>query len=231
MRATWRLAGLAVLGAAGGEARAMAPADTTRPAVPVLPPALERLDLTADMAGTTLEDGGFPGLRFGLLPADPPGSARYRLVGRDPGSDRRDRFGIPAALNLIVAPRALLPAPIPRPGSRRARLLLPVWVQMAFGSWSILGGGSYASGGGAGVRDTWRSSFTLIRTLSPRLSLGAEFTHDTADLIDSHSNTALGIGARYRLTGPLSLLVSGGPYVEHHGGTGVKAYAGFGLAF
>lgn len=217
-----------MLGAAPGAARGAMAADAA--AVTPLPSALEQLDRAADLAEAARDDSPFPALRRGLLPPDPAEEGRafrFRLQGA--GNGRRDRFGVPSALSLVVAPRTLLPAPLPRPGTRRARLLLPVWAQMAFGSWSILGGGSYAAGGG--VRDSWRSGLAVIRTLSPRLSLGAEFSHDSADLIDGHANTRLGVGARYRLSGPLSLIVSGGPYVEHHGGTGAKAYAGFNLAF
>ena len=233
MRAGWIAIALAIPGAAPGPARAAAPRDAAASfsVAPALPSALAPLDRAADLAEAARDDDVFPALRLGLRPADPADSARFRLAFRDPAAGRRDRFGIPPALNLIVAPRALLPAPAPRPGSRRARLLLPVWVQMAFGSWSVLGGGSYASGGGAGTRDTWRSGLAVIRTLSPRLSLGAEVSHESLDLIDGHSNVRFGAGARYRLSGPLSFIVSAGPYFEHHGGSGLMAYSGFSLAF
>jgi hypothetical protein len=230
MRTVWIAIALAVPGTATGAARAAAAdAAPSPPAMLAPPPALAQPDRAADLAAAAQDDEAFPALRLGLLAADPAENLRFRLAFRDPAAGRRDRFGIPPALSLVVAPRALLPAPLPRPGSRRARLLLPVWVQMAFGSWSVLGGGSYASGGG--VRDSWRSGLALVRTLSPRLSLGAEFSHESADLLDGHSNVRFGAGARYRLSGPLSVIVSAGPYFEHHGSSGLKAYTGISLAF
>lgn len=227
MRATWRLAaragltglaGLAALAAAGGAARAAA-ADTALPA--------------ADRAPTAAEDGGFPALRRDLLPADPSEESRTPgVVLRDAWTGRRDLSGAPAlAFRLIAAPRALPPVAMPRPGTRRARLLLPVWEQMAFGSWPIVEGRSHIVYPGLAGRDSWRSGFAVLRTLSPRLTLGAEFSHDAADLIDGHANNALAVGVRYRLAGPLSLMLAGGPYVEHQGGTGLTARAGLNLAF
>jgi hypothetical protein len=231
MRAGWIAMALALPGTASGAARAVA-ADgaAAPPALPALPPALDQLDRAADLADAAQAEIAFPALQLGLLAAEPAGNLRFRLAFRDPTAGRRDRFGIPSALSLVVAPHGLLPTPFPRLGSRRARQLLPVWVQMAFGSWSVLGGGSYASGGG-GVRDSWRSGLALVRTLSPRLSLGAEFSHDSADLLDGHSNVRFGAGARYRLSGPLSVIISAGPYFEHHGGAGVRASTGLNFAF
>lgn len=199
------LATLAVLGAAGGEARAAAAADTPLLPAAAPPRALERLAGAAAVQAATLPaDGGLPVLRRDPLPP----------------------------LRLIVAARASPAPPMPRAGTRQARLLLPVWVQMASGSWSIVSHGGYTLNPGPAARETSRSGFATIRTLSPRLSLGAEFSHDSPDLLDGHVNSALAVGARYRLTGPLSLMLAGGPYLEHQGGgTGMRAYAGLGIAF
>lgn len=232
MRMRWGLAGLAVLGVTGGEVRAAGAADPAFPAT-ALSAAPAPRDVAADRAAILRDEAGFPALRRSLLStdtADENSAPGFRL--RTEGTRRRDRFGDPVpALSLIVAPGALPRAPIPRPGTRRARLLLPVWVQMGFGSWSIVTGGSYTLNPGPAARDSWHSRFAVIRTLSPRLSLGSDFSHDSPDLLDSHANNALGFGARYRLAGPLSLMLEGGPYFEHQGGTGMRAYTGFNLAF
>jgi hypothetical protein len=225
--------GLALLGAAPGSASAAAAADANAPTVVTLPSALAQLDRAADLAEAARDDSAFPVLQRALLPPDPAVESRaLRLGFQAAGNGLRYRFRDAApALSLVISSRTLLPAPLPRPGTRRARLLMPIFVQMAFGSWSILGGSLYLTGGGSGMRDSWRSGLAVVRTLTPRLSLGAEFSHDSADLIDGHSNVRIGVGARYRLTGPLSLIVSAGPYFEHHGGSGLKAYSGFSLAF
>lgn len=227
MRAAWALIGIAGLTAASGTARAAAPADLPSPAVAHLSVDLGRLEPLGDPGGLAADDRSLANLLGGsLLPGLTAETNNDRFGMHESGNALRYRFGNnTAALSLIVTRRLLAPAALPRPGSRRARLLLPVWEQMAFGSWSI-GGGA-----GAGSRESWRSGLSVIRTITPRLSLGAEFSHESADIIDGHANTRLGVGATYRLSGPLSLIVSGGPYVEHHGGTGVKAYGGLTIAF
>jgi len=229
MRAAWTLIGIAGLAAASGTARAAAPATIPSPAGAPLSVDLGRLEPLTDLGGLAADDRSLANLLGGgLLPAPAAETNNDRFGIHESGNALRYRFGNNiAALSMIVTRRLLAPAALPRPGSRRARLLLPVWEQMAFGSWSIGGGG----GAGAGSRESWRSGLSVIRTITPRLSLGAEFSHESADIIDGHSNTRLGVGATYRLSGPLSLMVSGGPYVEHHGGTGVKAYGGLTIAF
>ena len=163
------------------------------------------------------------------LRADP---GRGDAASFAPGAGARFPEGAPG-FTLIAGPRRPLPrAGVPRPGTRRARLLLPVFVQMGFESWSLAGGRGHSVYPGLAGRDSWRSSgFVAIRTLSPRLSLGAEFSHEPDDLLDGHANSALAAGARYRLAGPLSLTLAGGPYLEHHGGTGIRATTGLGIAF
>jgi hypothetical protein len=69
----------------------------------------------------------------------------------------------------------------------------------------------------------------LTREVSPRLSLGGEITHETADSAGAGATTALGAGAVYRLGGPFSLLASGGPSFGRD--DGVRAYVARGLAF
>jgi hypothetical protein len=220
--------------AASGTARAAAPAGRPSPRlIAPLPADPGRFGPLADLAGAAPADDGLS-LRWrgGLRPGH---AAAGRAAGfgvDDPVAGLRPRLRAPApGFALVVAPHLLPPAAVPRPGSRRARLLLPVWAQMAFGRWSVLGGGDYVINPGAGHRDAWRSGFALLRSVSPRLSLGAEFSHESADMIDSHASTGLGLGARWRLAGPFSLMLSGGPSFEHHGGAGVRAYTALNIAF
>ena len=215
-------------GAGHGETRAAAAAASTlavRPLAPV------RLALQEAMDGLPAWDP-LPGLLRSFLAPTEPTANRDPLAGFDaPEASLHFRLSPDAlpALALAVAPRPPRPAASPRPGSRRAFLQLPVWVQMAFGRWAVVGG--YSVSPGADQRDAWHSGFALLRALSPRLSLVAQFSHNSADLIDAHANTMLGAGATYRLGGPFSLMLAGGPTIEHHGGTGMKAYAGLGIAF
>jgi hypothetical protein len=136
-----------------------------------------------------------------------------------------------AGFSIAIFPRAILPTASRRFGTGRVRLLLPVWAQKDFGPWSLFGGGGYTINPGAGNRDFWQSGLTLTRNLTPRLSLGAEVTHQGPDAAGVRSATALGVGGIYHVAGPFSLLFSGGPVFEHRGGTGVNFYTALGLSF
>ena len=96
----------------------------------------------------------------------------------------------------------------------------------------LFGGGGYAINPGSGNRDFWQSGLALTRTISPRLSIGGEITHQSPDTIGGVSVTAANLGAIYRLGGPYSILVSGGPAFERHReGARFQAYAALGLSF
>jgi len=136
-----------------------------------------------------------------------------------------------AGISVAIFPRVILPTASRRFGSGRVRLLLPVWAQKDLGPWSLFGGGGYTINPGAGNRDFWQSGLALTRDVTPRLSLGAEITHQSPDAIGARSTTALGAGGIYRIQGPYSLLFSGGPVLEHRGGTGVSLYVALGLNF
>jgi len=136
-----------------------------------------------------------------------------------------------AGFSVAIFPRVTLPTASRRFGTGRVRLLLPVWAQKDFGPWSLFGGGGYTINPGAGNRDFWQSGLALTRNITPRLSLGAEITHQSPDAVGARSTTALGIGGIFHVAGPYSLLFSGGPVFEHHGGTGVNGYAALGLNF
>jgi hypothetical protein len=137
-----------------------------------------------------------------------------------------------AGVSVAIFPRVFLPTAGQRFASGGVGLLLPVWAQKDFGPWSLFGGGGYAINPGRGNRDFWQSGLALTRTFSPRLSVGGEITHQSPDTIGAGSVTAVNLGGIYRLRGPFSLLVSGGPVFEHHAGAArFQAYAALGVSF
>ena len=149
-------------------------------------------------------------------------AAKYKFLHQADGSILPD---------VAFFPRAFVPTAGRRFGTRRLSLLLPLWAQKDFGPWSLFGGGGYTINPGAGNRDYWQSGLALTRTVTPRLSLGAEITYQGPDAAGARSTTALGAGGIFHVAGPFSLLFSGGPVFEHRGGTGVDFYAALGLSF
>lgn len=136
-----------------------------------------------------------------------------------------------AGIAFAIFPRVILPTAGRRFGTGRVRLLLPVWAQKDFGPWSLFGGGGYTINPGAGNRDFLQSGVALTRTVTEKLSLGAEITHQDAEAVGGHATTALGLGCIYRLGGPFSLLASGGPAFEHRGAIGWNVYTALALNF
>ena len=188
----------------------------------------------AGETGADLNYGPVPGVQLSAtLPAafTLGGGSRIGAGDVEIGVKYRFLHDAPGGLSVAIFPRAILPTAGRRFGTGRVRLLLPVWAQKDFGPWSLFGGGGYTINPGAGNRDFWQSGLALTRTLSPRLSLGAEITHQSPDAAGGHSTTALGVGGIYHVAGPFSLLFSGGPAFAHRGGTGVNAYAALGLSF
>jgi hypothetical protein len=84
----------------------------------------------------------------------------------------------------------------------------------------------------AAARDPDRPGAALTRTLSPRLSLGAEITHERSVAAGEGSTTGFAVGGIRKLKGPWSLLFSAGPSFEHHrDGVLLNGYAALALNF
>jgi hypothetical protein len=136
-----------------------------------------------------------------------------------------------AGFSIAVFPRLILPSSGKSHGSGKTGMLLPVWGQKDIGKWSIFTGGGYAINPGAGNRDYWQVAAAATREVSDKLSIGVEATHRGPDAVGGKSTTTLGIGAIYRLKGPLSLLASAGPSFGGRDGDKYHAYVALGLSF
>lgn len=134
-------------------------------------------------------------------------------------------------LSIAIFPRLILPSSGRRYGSGKTGVLLPVWAQRDMGKWSVFAGGGYAINPGASNRNYWQEAIAATRQLSSRLSMGVEATHHGPDAIGSRPTTTLGVGAIYRLKGPLSLLASAGPSFGGRDGDKYHAYVALGLSF
>ncbi|HWE47189.1 MAG TPA: transporter [Caulobacteraceae bacterium] len=171
---------------------------------------------TAGEAGLDFNYGGAKNLQLtAVIPAgydnsswgmgDVELAAKYKFLHQDG----------PAGLDVAVFPRVFLPTAFDRHGDRHASLLIPIWAQKDFGKWSVFGGGGYQINPGAGNRNFWISGLTVTRQLSERFMLGAEVYHQTADTDLGRDWTVVNLGGQVKMTKHWSLLVSGGPGVEH----------------
>lgn len=154
------------------------------------------LQLTAVLP---LDYGGGDGLRRGDVEL----AAKYKFVHQKDGT---------AVPDIAFFPRAFLPT---SRDSRRTQLLLPLWAEKDFGPWSIFGGGGYQLNPGPGNRDYWLQGLTVTRTVSKKLTLGAEIYHQGPDAFDAKPFTGINVGASYKLKAPFSLLFSFGPGLQN----------------
>jgi hypothetical protein len=122
-------------------------------------------------------------------------AAKYRFL-------HQDSFG----LDVSIFPRVFLPSGSNTIGDNRVALLLPVWVQKDWsGGWSAFGGGGCKIGG-LGSQDFCMAGGVLTYQLLPKLQVGAEFFHQTADRAGTPATSSVGIGVRYDLNDTYHLL-------------------------
>jgi hypothetical protein len=99
-----------------------------------------------------------------------------------------------------------LPSGSPNIGNNTASVLLPVWVQKDWsGGWSAFGGGGCVISGRSS-QNFCLSGGVVTYQLLPKLQLGAELFHTTADGNGTPASTTVGLGARYDLNETYHLL-------------------------
>ena len=150
------------------------------------------LQLTATVpAGFEPAAGG--GTDFGLSNVEL--AAKYRFL-------HQDGFG----LDVSVFPRIFLPSGSNGIGDNRASLLLPVWVQKDWsGGWSAFGGGGCTVSEWRAV-DFCQAGAVLTYQFLPKLQIGTEIFHQTADSRGTPATSSVGVGWRYDLDDHFHLL-------------------------
>jgi Putative MetA-pathway of phenol degradation len=150
------------------------------------------LQLTATVpAGFDRPSGGKTAIGFGNIEL----AAKYRFL-------RQDTFG----WDVAVFPRVFLPNGSNTVGDNRTSLLLPIWVQKDWGNeWSTFGGGGCVISSRSS-QDFCLAGGVLTYQVLPKLQIGAELFHQTADSNGTPATTSIGLGARYDLTDNYHLL-------------------------
>jgi hypothetical protein len=122
-------------------------------------------------------------------------AAKYRFL-------HQSDFG----LDVSVFPRVFLPSGSGAVGNSFASLLLPIWVQKDWSNgWSAFGGGGCVISSG-NAQNFCETGAVLTYQLLPKLQVGAELFHQTADTAGTPASTSLGLGVRYDLNDNYHLL-------------------------
>lgn len=122
-------------------------------------------------------------------------AAKYRFL-------HQETFGFDVA----VFPRVFLPSGSKSVGDRQTSLLLPIWIQKDWGKWSAFGGGGCQISAAGRSHDFCMYGGTLTRQVLPKLQLGIEVFHQTADGVGTPATTSAGIGAKFDLNDNIHLL-------------------------
>jgi hypothetical protein len=122
-------------------------------------------------------------------------AAKYRFL-------HQDTFG----LDVSVFPRVFLPSGSNVIGDNHVSMLLPVWAQKDFGKqWSVFGGGG-CTFNEIRAADFCQAGAVVTYQVLPKLQIGGELFHQTADSQGTPASTSLGVGWRYDLTDNYHLL-------------------------
>ena len=125
--------------------------------------------------------------------------------------------------DVSVFPRIFVPTDR-RYGTGHISLLLPLWTEKDVGPWQVFGGGGYQINPGPDQRNFWQGGVAVNRTLSKRLSLGAEVFGQTREAADARGYTTINAALTYKPIEHWSLLASAGPTWEQGGGHGQVFY-------
>jgi hypothetical protein len=112
-------------------------------------------------------------------------------------------------------PRWILPSVAGSVGERHHAFELPIWLEKDFGRWSTFGGAGITLQRGAGTRDYALVGWAITRQVLPRLQLGAELFHRTADVPGGLTTTIVNAGLRYDFSEHYHLLGSTGPGIQN----------------
>lgn len=109
-------------------------------------------------------------------------------------------------------------------GAGHTRILIPLWLQKAFGPWTTYGGVGWWRNPGEGNRDYLQCGWLLQRELGEGLSLGAEVFHQASPGAGQPSFTTWDLGFEVPLVDHLQLVGSGGKVFQ--GPRGSQYYLG-----
>jgi hypothetical protein len=122
-------------------------------------------------------------------------AAKYRFLHQDT-----------VGRDVVVFPRVFLPSGSGTVGDNRASLLLLAWIQRDWTSaWSTFGGAGCVIST-QNSRNFCLAGAVLTYQVLPKLQIGAEFLHQTADANGTPPTSSLGLGFRYDLDDNYHLL-------------------------
>ena len=139
---------------------------------------------------------------------------KYRFVHEDPDGIIPDIAFFPSTEIPIRASK----------DDTNPREFFPIWAQKTFDGWALSGGGGYWYHPGPENRNYWFFGAALTRQIFPKLNLGVEIFHQTADTIDGLDSTGANLGFIFDFTEQLHLVASVGGGLQNAKQTNQYSY-------
>ncbi|HEX7931866.1 MAG TPA: transporter [Paraburkholderia sp.] len=117
-------------------------------------------------------------------------------------------------------------------GDGHTRILLPLWVQKSFGSWTTYGGGGYVLNRDSGGKNYWVAGWAVMRQVTEKLQLGGELFYTGSASAEEPSSLGFNIGGSYGLGKNDRVLFSAGRGLTNINRTNqFSYYAGYQIDF
>ena len=124
-----------------------------------------------------------------------------------------------SGVDVAFFPRVFLPAENEAVAQHHASLLLPLWLQHTWDTWSAFGGGGCELNRGGDSHDFCLFGLAVAREALQNLQVGVELYHQTPDAKGSRVSTDVNLGATYDIDPHLHLMASIGKGVQNRART------------
>src|SRR6185295_4423990 len=120
-------------------------------------------------------------------------------------------------VDVAVAAHLFLPAISVHGGDRHSSLFVPLYVGRSWDDdrWYSYGGGGCTINDGGESQNFCQVGWVLTHQFTPKLNMGIEIHHETADAIGGKASTGIDVGALYDINDTYHLMASGGPGIQN----------------
>ena len=87
----------------------------------------------------------------------------------------------PIGWDVAVFPRYILPSASSQVGEQHSSIVLPIWLEKDWDTWSTFGGGGCVIQHGSDLKNFCLAGWALTRTVGSRLQIGLELVYRSAD--------------------------------------------------
>ncbi len=117
--------------------------------------------------------------------------------------------------DVAVFPRYILPSASSHVGEQHSSIILPIWLEKDWDTWSTFGGGGCVIQHGSELKNFCFAGWALTRAVLSSLQIGLELVYRSAEAPGGRASTAMGAGVRYDISTHYHFLASAGPTLRN----------------